>query len=400
MVILKSLRPTGIAMGGFLWSAASITSFGAPQCPTTNQVVTRTVSWQATPSPTTLTSQRFELCPGSKELLNVTLPANSWLTTELQIRGTGKGLTDLDLGAVNTSRQITWTSAFDSPIEQLAWFNDSATPVVKTVVVYGKKNLNASTYHLVVRKSNFDKSGTCESHYGPSPSAAKHPCNQILMFPQTLGAGSGYYVSHSTHWSFLRREVIYLVRDAARLTAAAFPGTNPLALMDMSERDGSTPGTSSQNLRHPRGTHINGNDLDIAYYQTDGTNNGQVVCQHDTFFCTAKPQVLDAPRTAFFMAQLLRSPYTRVIGVDPKIFEELLPAASKLIADGRLLPEDLERFKTKVAYGKGWPFHHHHLHFSWKWETHSSLENASKLRNALAPGIQNDPYPNLSIENY
>ena len=47
----------------------------------------------------------------------------------------------------------------------------------------------------------------------------------------------------------------------------------PLGLGDMSEADGSIPGTSTGNPGHPPGSHEHGFDIDIAYYQLYAPDN-------------------------------------------------------------------------------------------------------------------------------
>ena len=40
-----------------------------------------------------------------------------------------------------------------------------------------------------------------------------------------------------------------------------------LGLGDMSEANGAIPGASQGSPGHPEGTHVNGHDMDIGYYQ-------------------------------------------------------------------------------------------------------------------------------------
>ena len=192
---------------------------------------------------------------------------------------------------------------------------------------------------------------------------------QIQQFPQANSFDDGFIVSHEAHYSNLRREVAYLVQYAASETAKAFPGTKPLGLLDMSQYDGDTPGRMVGQLRHPEGTHVYGNDIDIAYYQTGDDNLGRAVCpQHDNYFCTGAASLLDAERTTYFMVKLLESSNVRVIGVDPVIADAIFDAASDLKEQGLISSADRSRLRSRLAYGDGWPFHHHHLHLSWEWE--------------------------------
>jgi hypothetical protein len=157
----------------------------------------------------------------------------------------------------------------------------------------------------------------------------------------------------------------------------------------MGQWDGDIPGRMEGQLRHPEGTHVNGNDIDIAYYQTGSDNYGRVVCPpNDNYFCTGDPTLLDARRTAYFMIQLMKSPFLRVIGVDPKIATELKAAAQDLKSEGLITSSEVSRLNSYMAYGSGWPFHHHHMHFSWAWESGFADRAApppSGCQNALHP---------------
>jgi len=196
----------------------------------------------------------------------------------------------------------------------------------------------------------------------------KGPCNEIMGFPQANNLDDGYVVSHEARYSNLRRELIYLVRWAAAETAATFENTNPIGLLDMSQADGDVPGRQDGQLRHPEGTHVNGNDIDIAYYQTGSNNLGRSVCPENGYYCTDEPDILDAERSAFFISRLMKTESLRVIGVDTMIYPELIDAAKALKTEGILKSADVQRMKSYLAYGDGWPFHQHHLHFSWDWE--------------------------------
>jgi hypothetical protein len=127
-------------------------------------------------------------------------------------------------------------------------------------------------------------------------------------------------------------------------------------------------------LRHPEGTHVEGNDIDIAYYQTGSDNLGREVCESDGYFCTGPATLLEPRRTAYFMAMLIRSGDVRVIGVDPEIAEDVFDAADDLRSEGLLSASDISGLSSYLAYGDGWPFHQHHMHLSWTWESgHSGL---------------------------
>ena len=82
------------------------------------------------------------------------------------------------------------------------------------------------------------------------------------------------------------------------------------------------PGGASSRPGHPAGTHVDGHDMDIAYFQLTAVDNKlREVCPHtsggsDAYHCTAAPDDLDVWRTAVFIAKLHDSPQLRVIGVE------------------------------------------------------------------------------------
>jgi hypothetical protein len=258
-----------------------------------------------------------------------------------------------------------WYSASDQPTERLAWFNPTDEDLEKWVAVDGYKKSEGS-YALVFGVEDFHEGFDCNEFFNKT--GQQGPCNEIMSFPQANSLEEGYVVSHEARYSNLRRELIYLVRWAAAETAATFENTNPIGLLDMSQADGDVPGRQDGQLRHPEGTHVNGNDIDVAYYQTGKNNLGRSVCPENGYFCTDEPDILDAERSAFFIARLMKTEHLRVIGVDTMIYPELIDAAKDLKSQGLLKSTDVQRMKSYLAWGDGWPFHQHHLHFSWDWE--------------------------------
>jgi len=161
---------------------------------------------------------------------------------------------------------------------------------------------------------------------------------------------------------------VMLVRYALAKTYERYPNEKPLGLIDMSERDGKTPGSAYNSLRHPQGTHIEGNDMDIAYFQTGPDNRARVVCQNDGYYCTSEQNTMNAEVQAYFMAQLFTTSRVRVIGVDVTLEDDIIAAAEALFSQGAITGTQRNRFNTMVASGNGWPFHHHHIHLSLDWD--------------------------------
>ncbi len=198
-------------------------------------------------------------------------------------------------------------------------------------------------------------------------------CGKLVQFSPTQG--TGYVVTHGATFSWVRRDTMMLIKYAAAAVACMMPGAYPLGQGDMSMSNGGTPATNGQ-LRHPKGTHDYGRDVDIAYYQKGTPNNYlRPVCPHssggkEAYHCTATPNLLDVPRTTLFIAKLLESSRVRVIGVDGQIGPLVKAEAQKLQSKGLITAASTAALSKKVAYETtntkmGWYyFHHHHLHLS------------------------------------
>jgi hypothetical protein len=212
-------------------------------------------------------------------------------------------------------------------------------------------------------------------------------CGELVAFEPVKGTGYDNYpingeTATNQYRSFCRRDLMMLVKYAAAYVECKgktwTPGNGaPIGLGDMSEKDGSIPGTSIGSPGHPKGTHTNGYDMDIAYFQTAGTNNYlRPICPYttggvDQYHCTGAPTILDVKRTALFLGAFLTSDRVRVIGVDGQVGPLVIPEMQKL-CDAGTLPKIACDRKGYLAYettdtGKGWYlFHHHHLHVSLK----------------------------------
>jgi hypothetical protein len=217
-------------------------------------------------------------------------------------------------------------------------------------------------------------------------------CYRIMQFPAPH-ADEPYLFDTAAEFRNARRELIMLVRYALDQTSKRYPEVNKLGLIDMSERDGSTPGTSYADLRHPEGTHIQGNDMDLAYFQTGSDNHARSVCANDGYFCTSDVNTMDAEVTAYFFSKLYESGRLRVIGVDTKLADDLVLAADALLAEGVMTQAQRNKFDDRLAFGEGWPFHQHHFHVSLKW---LDADDVYESHERLSPeGFDIDPYADL-----
>jgi hypothetical protein len=213
---------------------------------------------------------------------------------------------------------------------------------------------------------------------------AEH-CSELLPFDPDAGPGYlDYPINFETlenqFRSYLRRDLEQLVKyAAAKVDCKAgdwdYGNFAPVGLGDMSEADGAIPGTSIGSPGHPPGTHEDGRDIDVAYYQLFAIDNllRPIGVHHDEFNveanrCVEPPYALDEWRTALFIAYLSEHHRVRVIGVDGEAGLILEDALDELVSMG-WIDADL-RDSIPLAYeltdtGLGWFLHHHHhLHIS------------------------------------
>jgi len=215
-------------------------------------------------------------------------------------------------------------------------------------------------------------------------------CGTLSLFEPVLGPGYENYplngeTATNQYRSFLRLDAQMLTKWAAALVLCRSKDwkTNGkgalLALGDMSEKDGSIPGTSIGSPGHPAGTHVNGYDMDIGYLQIGTADNRlRPICKHtdpagaDAYHCTEPPDHLDLWRTTLTIGTMLTSDRIRVIGCDGKVGPLVLAAMPVLCNEGWLPAKSCSSVKTKLAFeetdtGRGWfQFHHHHFHISLK----------------------------------
>ncbi|MFO0680014.1 MAG: hypothetical protein U0169_26065 [Polyangiaceae bacterium] len=228
---------------------------------------------------------------------------------------------------------------------------------------------------------------------GPGPTCDGLPvrdctgttCDAIVPFEPVRGPGyENYPINGETaanqYRSFARKDLVMLIQYATAFVACKAAswthGTGgALGLGDMSEANGAIPGTSIGSPGHPAGTHVNGFDMDIGYFQVGTTDNRlREVCAHsangrDAYHCTAAPTSLDVWRTSLFIGALFSSPRVRVIGVDgkvgPLVESTLATLCDRGFLAGRACTESLPLAYEPTDTGRGWfLFHHHHLHIS------------------------------------
>lgn len=228
---------------------------------------------------------------------------------------------------------------------------------------------------------------------GPGPECILPPlectggaayCGDLIPFEPVNGPGYENYPINGETWddqyrSWLRRDVVMLIQYASAKTDCkagswSYGNGGPIGLGDMSEEDGAIPGTSIGSPGHPYGSHTDGFDLDIGYFQVGTADNRlRPICDHtsggsDVYHCVDEPYALDPWRTAMFLGALFEHPDIRIVGADGKIGPILQDALETLCADGWLTAyacDHLALTWEEVDEGRGWyRFHHHHFHVS------------------------------------
>ena len=335
-----------------------------------------------------LTYEGVRLCTGDVDYYRIDVPPKRWVSLKVTIDGDGDGQTDLDLLEIDADDEVIWGSASGEAFERIAFHNPTDEPVSHFARVEGYDGARAD-YDILVHVDRYHEQVDCDDAFpDEDPLDERGPCNTIMQFPQANSDREGYLVTHQAHYSNLRREVQYLVSYAAREVAAAFPDTEPLGLLDMSQWDGDTPGRMVGQLRHPEGTHVDGNDIDIAYYSLSAGNEGKIVCpSSDAYFCTGPASDLDVDRTTYFLAKLSDNSNVRVTGVDPEVAALVEPRAYEMEDEGLITREQRQLLVGKLAYGSGWPFHHHHIHLSWNWEDGHEERGEAPVGCMLGPDL-------------
>jgi hypothetical protein len=242
---------------------------------------------------------------------------------------------------------------------------------------------------LNVASSRFDAAlaygdaGLCTDRY-PADACEGRPGGvpTLLQFPLHDATdpyiGDGFRLQSPANYRWIRLELLMLVRDALHRTQQQFPGTRPLGVGDICQRDTITPGYDIGQPRHPEFTHDQGGNIDLAYFSTladQGTipfNQLRSICNAagggtDGFYCSpgsAATHVVDLPRQVYFMAQLYSSPRMRVAGVDREIAPLLRIEADRQLAIGLITQSQRNAFYSTLGFGDGWQFMFNFIHVS------------------------------------
>lgn len=268
---------------------------------------------------------------------------------------------------------------------------------------------SVNNYSLISRQVDWEDGASCTASFSGSDCAALnggyHDSSKMLQFPVSHAAdpyvGDGTYTDNALSMSnfgppiqtpssrlWARRELIMAVRHAVHEVQAAFPGTAPLGIGDISMPDGTTP------EGHPNGTHYSGANIDIAYYihpdyhgshgnlsyrhicceaalsdwdcvdtNTSSSNYGTCVAGSENTHIT------DIPRTAMFMAKLAATGRVRVLGVEAKIDGAIDGGLDDLVDQGLITASERSAAHSVIVTANdhgSWIWHFNHMHVSFK----------------------------------
>ncbi|MCA9527949.1 MAG: hypothetical protein KC549_16795, partial [Myxococcales bacterium] len=224
-------------------------------------------------------------------------------------------------------------------------------------------------------------------------------CGQLIQFMPNQGPGYWDYPANgetnaNQYRSWARRDAVMLAKYAAAMTECrtrgwAFGNGGPVCIGDCSEQNGAIPGTSVGSPGHPEGTHTNGYDMDMGYFQVNTDNNWmRPICDHyengrEAYHCTGEPYALDPWRTAMYLGFFHHSPQTRVIGVDGRVGGLVDSAMDQLCEAGYMDGGACVARTRKITYeptneGRGWfLFHHHHWHISLTTRRNAGLNSSA-----------------------
>lgn len=359
------------------------------------------------------TTEGLTLCEGDEDWIRVEVPAKTIVRVGIRFENAA-GDVDLvaydEAGTLLSSRMPeTYPYPYsyrdeETGTEYFGFYSEAggATYYVRALGYKGAQNV----YSLHVDSFPYTDGPSCEgAGYSHDDCAGKGAGGSgLLPFPFADPAdsvvGKGYVWETFGNYRFARRETIMAVRHALSETLATFPGTPRVSLVDACQIDGVTPGYDVGAPRHPVTTHDQGGNIDIAYFQTDGSNDGEVICGDGTTaadaYCTpeaAQTNIVDFPRQAFFMAKLYANPRTRVIGVD-RVIGPLLQAAAKELRDlpagdpRKITEAEYQGFLDRIAWGDGWPYHQHHIHLSMRWWSQDAKAPAPESAISGSPALR------------
>ena len=335
-------------------------------------------------------------CQDDADWFRVVVPAGHVVSVLMNIPGWSDDPSNLDLYAYAADGRALGgrfadkdpnpksIRGFDTDEEAAGFIATAGAPRTYYVKVVPGALIGSSSYRIVAEATPYLDGGPDCRDLGYTAlecTGGRKGTQTLLMFPfhevADPEAGAGYAFDSVTNYRWVRRETLMLVRYALREVAAKFPGTRPLGMTDMCQRDGITPGYDIGAPRHPATSHDQGGNLDVAYFQTGPDNHTRVICDGqggsqtpDSWYClpsAAMTHTVDLPRTVYMVVALARSPRLRAVGVDRVIAPIMQQEAERMLQEGVITDEEYNGYAMHVVWGDAWPAHHHHLHLSLQW---------------------------------
>jgi len=333
----------------------------------------------------------LSIYPDDKDWFRLTVPAGSYVVVQIDFEHEDGDLdltiydqtTKLIASRMGTDEYPFPNRNYETGTECYALF--SAEKTIDYYIAVTGHNKAENNYSLKIIEKAYADGCICEDEGFSSEECIGEGLDGSGLIPFPIPAPNDQALVNNYAWEimsnyrFARRELIMLVRYAIRETSLAFPGTKPISLYDACQINGQTPALDVGEVRHPATTHDQGGNIDIAYYQTDGQNNIEVICgkgfSSSKKYCkesATDSHIVDLDRQAYFIGKLFDSPRVRVIGTDRVIGPLILEAAEKLADQSPDAPTylseiELTSIRNLLVWGDGWPHHHHHIHVSLHW---------------------------------
>jgi hypothetical protein len=262
--------------------------------------------------------------------------------------------------------------AFNTGLECLAVFAQEEN--AKYYLSVTGNNGDNNSYGLTVRFLDFSDGENCqESEY------SKEECDEILQYPlpniESSSLYNNYRFNLPVNYRFATRELIMATRYAIGKTMDAFPGTNPLWINIISQKNGLTPGADlGFTMTYNYSNHTHGKSIDTAFFQKNNDNQVRNICSENALFgilyCSEDDRdshLVDVEKQLFYIKSLYKTKvFSGLFLVDWLIAEEIIKQAelnNKLDSSNLYFINDEELLFVKDSvFGEGFPAHNTHLH--------------------------------------
>jgi len=273
----------------------------------------------------------------------------------------------------DTSEPDEFLDVFNTGLECVAVFSKDERKTYY-LSVSGNEN-DHNSYRITVRFLDFKDGQNClESGF------TREECDEIMQFPipdkNSVSPADNYRFTTLVNYRFGSREIIMATRHAIKSTMEAYPGTNPIWISIVSQKNGLSPGADMGGSfsYNSYANHTEGKAIDISFFQKNNDNGFRNICNEApsiySMECNEEDRnqhLVDIDKQLFFIQSLYNTGvFSGLFIVDwliaeeivkqAKIYNKLDPGDINYVSD-----EELE-FIEYYVYGNGLPNHHTHIH--------------------------------------